>query len=310
MSFGAWLTDVQKATENLTNSFLSERKTTPKRSRSSDASSGGDPPFGEAECEWLQASIGGAVQASSTHFGKAVHERFTQVEGSVEMLKAQNHVLQAKLEALDAKVESNGNTAEVQAQLEELRTQMRDLPQTQAQPAASSTAPNNPSTHAVLGCLGFDDNEQTVVTRAKELLGSVGMHEDTDWQHMAAMREKGSMAECFFTCPLKLAMAKTAIRVKKTSWVQGKQAWLDVKKTKEQRKPATTVHRMHRILTEFEETKTPKGVITKDLRLKVIRRNGVDIGKIEFGRWRWMPEAMTTYSADERNHATEWATSD
>ena len=81
MSLGAWLSDVQKATETLTNGFLSERRTTPKRSRGSDGTTASEEaPFGEAECDWISSFVGGAVQASANSMAQAAHQRFTAVE--------------------------------------------------------------------------------------------------------------------------------------------------------------------------------------------------------------------------------------
>ena len=126
---------------------------------------------------------------------------------------------------------------------------------------------------------------------------------------MKAMGLKGSMVEVIFKTPDGLHIARIAIANAKQSFVQGKLAWLDVKKTKEETRPSRLMHRARDIIESFEKAKSDPKPITKDPKKKEVLRDATKIGQTAFGKVTWDDEAKKHYTPEQLKHATAWAES-
>ena len=318
-AFNSWLTEVQSTTTRLNDAFWNDRKNTPKRSRAEgcDAAPTDAPPFNEVQCSWLQSSVGGAVTAALSSFGQSVDERFKHNEKAIHAIQQVQTDIKERLTVLEALPAASQSDPTLQAEIQDLRAkveavstpcQANALPHSgQGRSPVNDYVPHELRKHAVIGNLGWDDDEGTIEARAKELLQAAGVP-DSDYTNLYAVRAKGSMVELWFNDPDLLQKARLTIRRLGRSFPGArKSAWLDVKKTREQLKPNRMVHRIATFLEDVERNKDQPATITKDMKDKAVNRNNIQSGKVVFGKWRWSPEGLQDYSQTARENAVEWA---
>ena len=206
------------------------------------------------------------------------------------------------------------DTAKMQKELDGVKQTMSQLRTDTDRSSPNAALPHALRKHAIIGNLGWDDDETTVEARAKELLTAAGVM-DTDYVNLDATRTKGSMAELWFHDPEVLCKTRLTIKsLKKTFPAAKAPAWLDVKNTpeqnKERNKPKKIVHRIAEFLSDAEKQNSRPGDITKDLTEKTVKRNLVVIGSIAFGKWRWKPQGCELYSETTRTQSVEWVERD
>ena len=67
------------------------------------------------------------------------------------------------------------------------------------------------------------------------------------------------------------------------------------------------VHRIADFLEHAESLKSEPAVITKDVPNKNVKRGGVILGSVFFGRWQWTPAGEGAFDVPCRQHAEQWA---
>ena len=312
-----WLTAAKDDASKMATDFLQGR-VTPKRTREDNGSaSSALPPWGPEECEWLSTFVGGAVQASATSMAQAVHHRFTVVETTQALQQEQLADLTQRMAALET---SGGSQSHLQTQVREditiLQTQVQQIRSVepsleggQRPQQSTSEMPREMRTHAVIGSLGWNLNETQILERAREVLSAAQVKEGDDFTHLSVPRTPGSLAELFFSNGIALAKAKVAVRNQRKKYVENREVWLDTKKSEKELKPSKTIHRLQRVLTDFELAKPEQQriVFTKNMMLREIKAGEVPMGRLHFGKWRWTPEALTRFTQTELDSALEWA---
>ena len=248
--------------------------------------------------ELIQGGMNGLAQVVGAKLQQQ-NDRLAALEQNTEEHSTKQNELEQRVAAIEQRPPASS------ASVEDLQTQLTQLQASINAPA--TPAPPELQNHAVIGNLGWDADEQTIEQRAVELLNSVGITPD-QYENLSAMRQKGSMAELWFKDPLSLIRARLQVRAKKQVYPDNsKPAWLDVKKSKEQLKPARMVHRIADFLEDVEKAKTTPGTITKDVVRKVIKRNDDIMGSIYFGKWRWSVAGIFLYDEAVRENAVECA---
>ena len=254
-------------------------------------------PFPKEQSAWLQNALSDVLGV----FGEHVDQRLTAVEAKVETITESSNLQGQEISTLQR---------EVKELKEELKA-VKGARDTAGSANASSSAQGVPTvsfsgrTHAVIGRLGWDNDELTIEERAKQLLREAQIDSST---HTApcATRRQGSMAEVHFNTPDDLARAKTSVRLLRKKFDrQEHPAWMDVKQTPAA--PARMTNRIADFITNVESQKQTPATITKGTNPRAVKRNGQIIGRPAFGRWKWEPEGCENYDETTRQHAVEWA---
>jgi len=261
------------------------------------------PPFTPEQASWVQEGVGAAMGA----FGNVIEQKFEQFE------RDQNAKFQAQAD----------QNAEILKQVKDLQTQVTQLQAASTEKTESHTAirpPGVPSgfsaprvsipfehrTVATIGNLGWDDNEQTILARAKEVLSKAGVAE-SDYTGLCATRRKGSTADlCFTSAPL-LQQAKMTLRSIKLKYHGDKPVWLDAKKTREELRPARVVHRITELIQEAESGKPDPMHVEKFLNGKYVKVGDERAGFTCRGAWMWTQWARNRYEQEFRDMAKAYA---
>ena len=155
---------------------------------------GTDVPVDEVQVQWIK----NGMAAAFTAFGEAVDARVEVVEGAVAVHTEQLSNLEAKVIELEEKLraikKSVGNMSSIQ-ELRDSLTAVREeqqklnssVPSVAApasppgiRPNSSSTLGKIPFEHRVvarIGNLGWDDTEEVILKRVKEILTKAGVTE-------------------------------------------------------------------------------------------------------------------------------------
>ena len=235
----------------------------------------------------MQSFVDGAVQASAQNMAGMVHQRFNVIENHKSEQEKAITELNAKVAELLLRADSGQSDPAIRQELTQLQ---QDVRRHSGAPPAPTQVPLELRTHAEIGRQGWDCDAATVTMRAKDVLNSVGLVENTDYQNLSAIRDKGSTVELFFKCPVKLSMAKTAVRMKGTRYTDSsgellKPVWLNVKKTWQEMKPSRILSRVAACIADHEKLNEGGGkAITKESNGKLLKRGGVIIGQIKWGR--------------------------
>ena len=261
--------------------------------------------------ELMQGGMNGLAQVAGTKLQQQ-SERIAALEqktAAISDISSKPTELEDRMRALELRPASSSDPA-VATQLADLKRQFEERPtQQQASTAApAQDVPYHLRTHAVMANLGFDSDSRTVEGRAREVLSAAGFVEDQHFRQLSAMKEKGSMVELFFDTPTDLTRAKVAIRMQKKKFGSNNNTvWCDAKKTRTELRPARIVHRIHECLSDLEKSKPSEVLILKDMPSKSVTRAGHLLGKIVWGKWRWMPEAHEAFSEEQLQLALGWA---
>ena len=261
--------------------------------------------------ELIQGGMNGLAQVVGTKLQQQ-NERIAALEqktAAISDISTKQTELEDRMRALELRPASSSDPA-VTTQLADLKRQLEDMPTQQQAPTAvlAQDLPRNLRTHAVIGNLGWDTQDTDIEARAKEVLAQSNV-DPAVYANLAAMRQKGSMAELHFVNAEELSKARTAIRFARKRFDALKNVWLDVKKTQAELQPSRMVHRIADFITDQEKNKANPAIIEKDLARKIVKRNGEDIGNIHFGKWKWSPAGHELYEENIRKHAVEWALS-
>ena len=184
-----------------------------------------------------------------------------------------------------------------------------------SRPTGQAKTPFEERVVARMGNLGWNDSKATVVKRAKEVLEKAGIKESDYVGLCASFREKGSNAELCFNTPQLLQKAKFSIRELETAYrSDGAPAWLDVKKDKEEMRPARVVHRVTELIEEAESGRSDKLVVEKVMNGKKVLVGPQDsqhiAGYSNKGVWMWTQWSRNRYSDEFLEMAKAYAEDD
>ena len=264
-------------------------------------------PFDKPQSDFLQHAVGSAFNSFAGH----LQNKFVSLEGDIKTVSKANDDLQSQVTDLRAQV----------AKLQEASAQKCDFPPG-FPPNPSDPSPtrppqtSNPSkvpfelrVVARIGNLGWDDDENLIVTRAKEALDQAGIKQE-DYVGLCATRKKGSLAELCFSDPVLLQKAKMSFRALKHEFVSGKVVWLDVKKDREEMRPARVVHRITELIEEAESARDDRLPVEKVLNGKFVKLGPQRAGYVSKGNWVWTALAVSRYPQEFRDMATAYAEDD
>ena len=132
-----------------------------------------------------------------------------------------------------------------------------------------------------IGNLGWDETEEVIESRAKEILALCGVVTD-DCIGPVASRRKGSTADCQFHDAAKGAVTRMKCKMLKKSFVKDtrtnepRMVWIDAKKTMNELAPGRRVRKFQQVMQIFEDQKSDRMDLTVNLReLTVIRDRAV-----------------------------------
>ena len=157
--------------------------------------------------------------------------------------------------------------------------------------------------------MGYVTDSAEVEKRARQLLDESGI-DRASYKYLSAITRLGSQAELWFLDSDVMNQARLAIRALRKSCVKDREAWLDVKKSHAELKPARLVDRIHDVLSEYEQTKPEPKRVVKNMAGTNVEVDGCRAGASRHGRWIWYKEAGKLYSDEQLAHATEWAKSE
>ena len=161
----------------------------------------------------------------------------------------------------------------------------------------SSTLPLAERVVARMGNLGWDTSKDVIVARAKEVLSNAGVKED-EYVGLHAVRQEGSLAELLFTSPMALQKAKFSVIGANASYVEGKCVWLDVKKGREELRPARLVHRISELIEEAESARPDKMPVGKVMNGKYVKVGEQKVGYSCKASWIWTRFGQERYGKD------------
>ena len=242
----------------------------------------------------LAPSISNAAQqaadAAAEKVARRVEGRFVAVEGKVtdqggriEALEEDYKTLKAAQQAMQSRLGTN------------LSNQ------------SPSQAPSNNKAIARIGNLGWNDNGQTILQRAREVLIEADIPPG-DYSNLAAVgAKKGSAAELMFGNPDVLEQAELAVRALIQTYAEGKWLWLDYKKTEPQLRPGRLVNRAYDILSDIESARAESEVVEKFMNGKFIKVGGSRAGYSLQGTWKLTNKAITRYTQEDLSMAKAYA---
>ena len=164
--------------------------------------------------------------------------------------------------------------------------------------AIPSFVPHEQRVIATIGNLGWNTEAKILLERAREVLAEVGI-EQSCYSGLSGPRREGSRAELCFNSPSDLQRAKLLVREASKQYNDGHYVWLDVKKTREEMRPARIVHRMAEFLGEVETQQSEKLPIKKVLNGKYIEVGDKRVGRVMNGAWHWDAFAKARYSKEQ-----------
>ena len=148
-----------------------------------------------------------------------------------------------------------------------------------------------------MGNLGWNTDEKTIEERALAVLTEAGV--DASWYSgLNATRKEGSLAELCFNSAEQLQRARLLVRSLRKTFSDDRVVWLDVKKSREEMRPARIVHRMAECVTDFEASQSSPLAVDKQLNGKYIKVGTDRIGQVIRGEWKWFPFAKGRYSSE------------
>jgi len=281
-------------------------------------------PFTQPQSEFLQQAVGSAFNA----FAGALDTKFKSLEANIETQTKKNEELSEALEAqTKAQVKKNNEmlaeVRELQGQVEKLQKESTErcenppgLSSIPAPTSAFSTPgrsqgkiPYEMRVVARIGNLGWDSDQATIMKRAKEVLSKAGIA-PADYTGLSPTRREGSLAELCFSNPMLLTQAKFAIRDLNKSYREGKTVWLDVKKDREELRPARIVHRISDLISEAESGREDKLPVDKVLNGKYVKVGDDKAGYCAKGLWVWTTFSTSRYTQEFRDMAKAFAEDD
>jgi hypothetical protein len=272
-----------------------------KRERSS-GTSGDRMPFSESQSKWMQTAMVDVMNV----FGAHVSERIEQVEVKVEKLDAKVEEHDQKLLEIVAMRTMIGKLgvemAAVTAKQQELGTALftsTALTSQASSTTASSAVPHEQRRMGRLGNLGWNDSQDTIVTRAKQVLAEAGATEDEYTNLIATSRTAGSAAEVLFKDATRLQELRLAVRALDKAFSDGRSVWLDVKKKRHEMRPARLTHRATEALEELELDKEDAMTVTKIMNGKSVKVGSCRAAYVAGGLLRWTAFATTRYTIEE-----------
>ena len=176
-------------------------------------------------------------------------------------------------------------------------------------PATSSQTAGScgPRTVARMGNLGFDTPGAEIVKRAKEALIAANVPAETCGAVAAVRRDQGSAAEIVFMSEQALKAASIAVRAQELTYVPGKYVWVNVAQTREERKPARIVHRMHDCLVDMEKLSGRGLAVVKNVPGKYVTVGNDKVGFSLRGEWKWTAYATSRYHGQELDDSKAYA---
>ena len=108
--------------------------------------------------------------------------------------------------------------------------------------------------------------------------------------------------------PDQLQKARLLVRAFSKIYVDDRVVWLDVKKSREELRPARIVHRMTEMIQEFESAEQNPLKVEKKLNGKYVEvGDHKRVGQVRKGSWVWLPFALERYETDQLEFAKTYA---
>jgi len=181
--------------------------------------------------------------------------------------------------------------------------------------AGQATTPFDQRVVARMGNLGWDCSKEVVTTRAKEVLEKAGIKPGDYVGLAASFKQKGSSAELCFNTPILLQKAKFAISDLDVSYRDDKApVWLNVKKDREEMRPARVVHRVTDLIEEAESGREDKLEVEKVMNGKKVlvgpKGSQHIAGYSNKGVWIWTQWSRSRYTEEFLEMAKAYAEDD
>jgi hypothetical protein len=182
-------------------------------------------------------------------------------------------------------------------------------------PPSRASTPFDQRVVARMGNLGWDSSKEVVITRAKEVLEKAGIKPSDYVGLTASFRQKGSAAELCFGTPGLLQKAKFAVSDLEESYRTDKApVWLNVKKDREEMRPARVVHRITDLMEEAESGREDRLEVEKVMNGKKVLLGPQGSQRIagysNKGVWVWTQFSRTRYNQEFLDMAKAYAEDD
>ena len=231
------------------------------------------------------AYLAKALTAGLTAIGDTIAEKITEVETEVATIKHTTTDIDNKVTGLATEHE------DLKKIVQDLQTELKKVKEGDACSTTSSQRSHKSCsdphrTIAVIGSLGYDTLDTTLVERAHEALRLSGVNKDC-YSSVAAMCRKGgtgSMVELVFTSRPALDEAVVRIRtLDKTYDGSRKPPWLSVKMSDYERRPMRVLRKVTDVLQEHlhAEKQVARDQIAYNHRLKTIAVAGTTILNVD-----------------------------
>ena len=287
----------------MTGSPASKRANRQAGSKSEDEEApDGQQPFSPPQSKFLQHAVGSAFNA----FAGALNTKFESLEASIEAQAKANKELVSQVEVLQGQVAELQKTSAQKCEKPPGLSHSPSTASTILPGTSSGRIPPEMRVVAKIGNLGWDEKKEVIVKRAKEILIQAGVSQD-DFTGLSATRREGSQAELCFNSPILLQKAKFSVRALEASFTNDKPVWLDVRKDREELRPARVVHRITDLITEAESGRSDKMPVEKFLNGKYVKVGTERAGYTNKGSWVWTSFANGRYNQEFRDMAKAFA---
>lgn len=150
------------------------------------------------------------------------------------------------------------------------------MPQRQEQQQQQQQHEQVDKRYVRMGNLGWDTPEDILKQHCDEVVEMLGIRDklEVDFQPVVGRNGTGSCAEGFVRNSDDVEPYKIRLRGLRKAFEEGRPVWIDHKKTREQLRPARTIHRGAECLEDLERSRPDAAKVVKDLARRQLLVNG------------------------------------
>ena len=162
------------------------------------------------------------------------------------------------------------------------------------------------------GSLGWNESPEELVRRTQQVIQQCNFAPGMFTSLQSSRRDGGSTVDAVMLTPIELERAKSAVRcagIKFGNDPATPSVWLDLRKTREELRPARLTHRAHEYVEHLENDNQDasgndrKCQATKSLQKKTValvhEGNEIEVGKVYGRTFHWTAFAKSRYSNEE-----------
>ena len=274
------------------------------------------PPFSKPQLSWMSKAVHASNAASHRALIECVEERFVGLETKVDQNKKESD---ERMIENDKRMDAmSKELADLKKEVAETTSRTQTASGDHAQRSAAQLQPFQERRAYVIGNLGYDSQPSVIEERARQLLTRAAMPTPVE---LKVEYRFGSTCRVIFSDPSMIwphrhkvkdlkfeAPEQTSDAQKRRGVPKPKEAfaWMDVKKSKDERRPNRLVRAAELAISNVmlgKEESARKEVVACT-RSKRVYVNTVCVGYTLQGMWRWTDDAASNIGVQDLSALT------